>query len=245
MIVVVGSRHDPVASALCERWPSAGLCSAEDLGAPGWSWSYPETGHRTWQVGGRAVADAEVTGVFVRRSAVYPEELSHFHPEDRAFQAAELHAFLTFVLATSAARVVNPVFDGAFGEEAIGGERITAAARACGLEVAPFRVSPEGFVSQAREIVEVEVVADQAFGDLGPMDRKALAIAADTGIEWGVFRFDSDGRFVAATAGRPPGDAAADALGRRLATPREASHSPVVAPTPPETLSSRAGRSRS
>ena len=59
-------------------------------------------------------------GVFVRRSAVYPEEFPSTHPDDRGYLAAEAHAFLVFVLADDArAAVANPVADGALGDDAL------------------------------------------------------------------------------------------------------------------------------
>src|SRR6185295_2809071 len=109
MIVVVGSRHDPVATDLVALWPDAALCSAEDLVHQGWVWRLAQPASRKWIVDSKLVPDGEVSGVFIRRGNVYPEELKATHPEDRDFLASENHAFLTFVLATTSALVVNPV----------------------------------------------------------------------------------------------------------------------------------------
>ena len=117
-----------MAVALVESWPAAALCSAEDLTRPGWVWRSPPSGGARWVVDGRLIADDDVTGVFVRRSTVYPEELLSTHADDRAYLAAEAHAFLVFVLATTRALVANPVGDGSLGEESVRAERWIAAA---------------------------------------------------------------------------------------------------------------------
>jgi hypothetical protein len=113
VVVVVGSRHDPVATELAGSW-KAQLCGADDLVAPGWSWP-AAGGPRTWLIEGVQVDDRDVSGVFVRRGTVYADELTAIHPDDRAYVAAEAHAFLSLVLASTSARVCNPVVDGAFG----------------------------------------------------------------------------------------------------------------------------------
>src|SRR5262245_66075685 len=109
MIVVVGSRHDSVATALVEAWPNAALCSAEDLTQLGWVWRPRSSRPSQWVIDSEIVADEDITGVFVRRSTVYPEEFLSTHPEDRSYLAAEAHAFLVFVLASTHAVVANPV----------------------------------------------------------------------------------------------------------------------------------------
>ena len=140
MIVVVGSEHDPVARALVSDWHGAALCSAGDMTTAGWSWSPTGTVDSRWVVGGRTVADTDVTGVFLRRAAFYAEEFAGTHPDDRAYVAAEAHAFLADVLASTCAVVCTPVGNGTFGDELLPPSRWMRAARAVGLDVAPVRV---------------------------------------------------------------------------------------------------------
>jgi hypothetical protein len=141
MIVVVGSRHDQVATRLVATWKSAALCSAEDLTRAGLAWEVQGRARRTWVVDGALVDDADVTGVFLRRSAVYPEELTSTHSDDRVYLAAEAHAFLVFVLASTRATVVNPVVDGGFGEEALRHERTVQAAAEGRIAIAPLTLA--------------------------------------------------------------------------------------------------------
>jgi hypothetical protein len=217
VIVLVGSRHDRVSQELTARWSNAVLCSAEDLVAPGWVWGNHDPVARTWVASGQQIPDAQVSGVFVRRSAVYPEELTPVHPEDRAFLAAETQAFLTFVLATTAARVVNPVVDGAFGEEALRLERYGDAAARAGSAFRPIRVTTERTRRTRYAVSEVEVVGQEAFGrSSARVQQRALRLAATLGLLWAVVLFDSRSRLVTLTAARAPTEAAADALGRLL-----------------------------
>ncbi|HEX8853548.1 MAG TPA: hypothetical protein VF754_08680 [Pyrinomonadaceae bacterium] len=217
MIVVVGSRHDAVSSMLVERWPHAALCSAEDLVRPGWVWHHARPGQRTWIIDARPVRDEDVTGIFIRRSSVYAEEMLTTHPADRAFLASECHAFLTFILATTSARVVNPVSDGAFGEEALRPERWTTAASETGIAVRPVRVTSQARRRRGLRTTEVEVVGGEVFGELPArvLDR-VRSMAERLRMVWGTLLFDARHRLINVTAMRPPSDAAAVSLGRFL-----------------------------
>ncbi len=167
MIVVLASRHDEVAADLVARWPAAALCSAEDLIQRGWAWPATAKGSAaTWVIGGKIVPDEHVTGVFVRRSTVYAEELTRTHPDDRAYLAAETHAFLAYVLSSTAARVVNPVDEGgAYGEAALRPERWMQAAVEAGVALAPLRVRSSGRQHAPVRATSFEVVGEQVLGN--------------------------------------------------------------------------------
>lgn len=221
MIVVLGSSHDAVAMDLVALWPQAVLCSAEDLVSAGWVWRREQPASRIWVVNRRQIPDEEVTGVFVRRSSVYPEELITTHPEDRVFLAAEIHAFLVFVLASTFARVVNPISDGAFGEEALRAHRWSALALQLGISIRPLRVTNEPHRPIRFRTLTVEVVGDEVFGEAPSRLREsALRLAQALGLGWGVFVFDTRQRLVTITAARQPSNSAAAALGRFLETKR-------------------------
>jgi len=221
MIVVVGSRHDPVAAELVSCWPNAALCSAEDLLLPGWVWrrSRPASWH--WIIDARRVRDRDVSGVFLRRSAVYAQELTGIHPADRVFLAAEAHAFLSSVLAWTHARVVNPVVDGAFGEEALRPERVFDTASRLGIPLAPLRLSSETRRRTQAPTKAIEVVAGEVFGDAPHrVLERARSLVQTLQLDWAVTLFDGRHRLLALTASRRPGAAAVGALGRMLAAGR-------------------------
>ena len=215
MILVVGSSHDSVATDLVALWPQAALCSAEDLVSPGWVWRQPAA--KTWIVDRKQISDDHVTGVFVRRASVYAEELMSTHPDDRAYLASEIHAFLVFVLASTSARVVNPINEGAFGEAALRPYRWTQLALQLGISLRPLRVTSESRRPIRYRTFTVEVVGDEVFGDAPASVRdSARCLAHALEIGWGVFVFDSRKRLVTVTTARRPSDTAAAALGRLL-----------------------------
>jgi hypothetical protein len=217
MIVVVGSRHDRVATDLVGLWSRAALCSAEDFVSPGWIWRHGQSAPKTWIVDAGPVRDEEVTGIFLRRSTIYAEELASTHPADRAFLASEVHGFLTFVLATTSARVVNPVCDGAYGEEALRPERWSPVATELGISVRPLRVTSEPRRQNRYRTHEVEVVGAEVFGDApARVLEGARHLVGALGLGWGRLLFDSRQRLVTITGASRPSEAAAAALGRLL-----------------------------
>lgn len=221
MIVVVGSSHDSVATDLVALWPQAALCSAEDLVSPGWVWRHGQPASRTWIVDGKQISDDQVTGVFVNRASVYAEELLTTHPDDRAFLASEVHAFLVFVLASTSARVVNPVNEGAFGESALRPHRWTQLALQLGIALRPLRVTSDPRRPTRYRTFTVEVAGDEVFGDAPrSLHESARRLAAALEIGWGVFVFDSRKRLVTVTTARRPSEVAAAALGRLLEAKR-------------------------
>lgn len=217
MIIVLGSAHDPVARSMIDTFTDAHLCSAEDLCSPGWVWPIDHMRDPVWVVEGRPVPDETVSGVFVRRTCVYPEELMGTHPDDREYLAAECSAFLSFVLARTGARVVNPVIDGAFGEEALRLERWMPAARSVGQAVAPLRFHDGEVEEIARSAIVVDVVDGEAFGDLDVALLQRLALMArKIGVDYGNFVVDPADRLLSVSTAAAPGDRAAARLGRLL-----------------------------
>jgi hypothetical protein len=216
VIVVAGSRHDPVAVDLVNRWSGAALCSAEDLVQPGWIWSSEAGGPpSTWVVDGRIVPDDQVTGVFVRRTTVYPGELAGTQPEDRSYLASELHAFLAHVLQATGAVVVNPVDDGAtFGEASLRPEHWMAVAAGEGVAVAPLRVRSDRRPRPAEATHLVEVVDGEALGE-APTALAGASVAVCTALDlrWAVTGFDRRERLTALTTNRAP---SAEAVTRLL-----------------------------
>ena len=220
MIVVVGSRHDNVSRSIVEALPSAALCSAEDLTRPGWIWALSSPEANRWVVDGKVVDDSEVTGVLVRRSCVYPEELVATHRDDREYLAAESTAFLVFVLSQTGARVANPVADGALGDDAVRPERWMPAAAGLGVRPAPLRLKAGGAVRLPAATTTAQVVGREAFGDVPPRLREAaVELAAALHLLYAAFVFDRRRRLVAVSSVQPPSEAAlaglASALGRR------------------------------
>ena len=219
MIVVVGSRHDPVAVELVRQWPGAALCGADDLMGSGWRWPArvcSGSDERRWVVNGDVVLDAEVTGVYVRRSAVYPDELTSTHSDDRAYLASEATAFLVYVLATTGAVVVNPVGDGTLVAPALRPELWMRVAAGLGVPVSPLRlssdVSPPPGGSESEPTSLVEVVAGEAL-TTGYLASASVAVVGALGLQWAAVRFDRSGHLCGLTSSSAPSTEAADRLG--------------------------------
>ena len=225
MIVVLASRHDKVAADLVAHWPAAALCSAEDLTRRGWVWPAAANGNdATWVIGGEVVPDERVTGVFVRRSTVYAEELTRTHPDDRTYLASETQAFLAYVLSRTAARVVNPVDDGgAYGEAALRPERWMQAAAEVGVAAAPLRVRSAGRQHAPDLATSFEIVGEQVLGDSSlKVARAALEVSRCLGLCWAVASFDKRGRLSTITTSPAPSPQAAAALAGILTCKRRA-----------------------
>ena len=217
MIVVLGSRFDSVADSLVRALPAAALCSAEDLTSPGWTWPLAAVGASRWVIQGKVVDDREVTGVLVRRTWVYPEEFAQTHPDDREYLAAETLAFLTFVLARTGARVINPVQDGAIGEEIFRIERWLPAAIDAGLEPRPLRVSARPEAAALDSAFAIEVVGGDAFGSpSSDLTTKSVDFVRRLGLAYAVLVFDAEQRLAAISAASCPSTAALPALATLL-----------------------------
>lgn len=212
MIVVLGSCHDPVARHLVSAWPNAALCSAEDLTRSGWVLSSDDAATPRWVIDGTCVADSEITGVFIRRSTVYPEELLTTHPADRGYLAAETHAFLIAMLCASRALVANPVRDGGMGDDTLRPERWIAAALDLNLPIAPLRVA-EPRRQSLRQTRSVEVVRDEVHASLPLKTKRGLVqLVRMLDLHWASVLLDRRNRLVGLTTALPPSDRAISSL---------------------------------
>ena len=112
MLVVVAGRHDATARAFAERHAAVGaaLLTPDDLSRPGWRFALGADGPRpdgTAVVAGRIVENGAIRGVLTRLPRVDETELPEIVPEDRAYVAAEMTAFLLAWLAALPCPVLN------------------------------------------------------------------------------------------------------------------------------------------
>ncbi|BCL34255.1 hypothetical protein [Nostoc sp. MS1] len=109
MLVIVASRHDKAAEALAVSWAAhdATLLTAEDLSVAGWRHYLSSSVDSTVVVGGQAIATAKITGVLIRLPYLPEQELLHIVPEDRAYVATEMNAFLVSWLSGLQCPVLN------------------------------------------------------------------------------------------------------------------------------------------
>ncbi|HEY6344002.1 MAG TPA: hypothetical protein VIY49_21105 [Bryobacteraceae bacterium] len=109
MIVVVASSYDAYALSIVAHWQSgySTMLTAEDLCSPGWSISVPRSGRGAAVIGGRIVRPDQISGILTLRPRVFAPELRAIHPDDRAYVAAELNAFLLEWLMAQSCPVLN------------------------------------------------------------------------------------------------------------------------------------------
>ena len=116
MLVVVASRYDEIARSLVDCWAKQGakLLTCDDLSVVGWRHSLRGVGgdsspllDSTAVVDGQVVGVEEISGVLIRLPYVFEQELLHIVPDDRAYVAAEMQAFLISWLSRLKCPVLN------------------------------------------------------------------------------------------------------------------------------------------
>jgi hypothetical protein len=108
VIVVVASCYDAHAQSIVAHWESyAMMLTAEDLCKAGWSVSVPRNRRGAAVIGGRTVRPNQISGILTLRPGVLAPELRTIHPDDRAYVAAELNAFLLEWLMAQSCPVLN------------------------------------------------------------------------------------------------------------------------------------------
>lgn len=140
MLVVLASRGDAAARALCERAPpgTAHLLSWRDLSTSGWRYYGDlDDGEDAGVIGGRPITNGEITAVVTRCPSVPPHELGHIVPADRTYVAAEMTALLVAWLTRLRCPVLNRPRDGCLCGPRWPPERWTMLASSLGLRAVP------------------------------------------------------------------------------------------------------------
>lgn len=109
MLVVVCSEQDDAAHSLVTTWTvgDALRLTPGDLSTAGWRIRVPDDGAATAVISGRRIPVKDITAVLIRCPAVYPSDLLHIAPQERAFVAGEMTAFLAGWLIGLRCRVMN------------------------------------------------------------------------------------------------------------------------------------------
>ena len=177
MLLVVGGAQDTELRAAIDRLGPgrAVLLSAADLSTPGWKLSpqNPDSGEVV--ASGAPLAVAAIGAVLVRRQAVYQQELTHVHPDDRAYAAAEMTALLAWWLRALKVPVLNRPSNSVLCGPAWREEQWRLFATRQGLAAASAARSSDLLTETSVAAWSVSVVGPQAFGD-APHAQKAAAI---------------------------------------------------------------------
>jgi hypothetical protein len=189
MILLVADEFDPHARWLAERWTSydARLLSPADLSRPGWYFQPGCPGAWSAVADGR-VCDAQtpLNGVLNMLPGVTEEQLVHIVPEDQAYVAQEMNAFLLSWESELVCPVLNrPTPNCLIGPNFSLEEWILLAARV-GLPVKPLSRSSNAGSRGSRKAT---VVGEHVFCESEELRSFARPLARAANTDIGVFYF--------------------------------------------------------
>jgi hypothetical protein len=198
MLVIVASRYDSEAQALASRWGDhdAHVLSCQDLSVAGWRTCLPDRGASAAVIGGRVVSDGKITGVLTLLPCVMTQELPHIVPEDRAYVAAEMMAFLVSWLHGLTSPVLNRPTPVCLMGPNWRQEQWVHAAAQIGIPIHPIcrrsglntALSVE---AAAVSPVTITVVGDRWFGEAdGLLAKHARRLAVTAGLDLLTVHFD-------------------------------------------------------
>lgn len=144
MLIILASRHDTAAQQLAARWQATGTQDAQvltcaDMSVDGWRYYVQAPRSSTIVVGGRELAQGEISGVLTRLPCIYAEELAVIAPADRTYVATEMTAFLTCWLTSLTCPVLNPPTASSLAGPGWRHEQWVHVAARLGLNVRPIR----------------------------------------------------------------------------------------------------------
>jgi hypothetical protein len=169
VILVLAPAGDPGAAALvAELGPArASALSCVDLAASRSCLCHPDVGASTLTVAGACVAVGDISAVVNVLPAVVPAELTCYDAEEREYQAAELHAWLAFLLSALRCPVVNRPSSLSLTGPVLNPLGWMHRARACGLPLAGMAVcsddpTPATTVPESRRVTVTWVLGGTA-----------------------------------------------------------------------------------
>lgn len=171
MILVVASRVDDVAERLLSALPDdAALLTSVDLSQPAWS-VRPREASSSFVAGGQKLESARVRGVVGMLPSIFEQELVDIAPDDRAYVAAEMTAFLVYWLSTLDCPKLNRPTAGCLSGPNWRPERWVVEAAGAGLKVEPLRRGTRTPDVPGSQVTRGSVASSQAAG------RRAASIA--------------------------------------------------------------------
>ena len=202
VLVAAGGASAPSAAALAPL--EAAVVSLEELAAGPGTLFDPGFERSELTVAGRRVGVGELTGVVNLVPAVPPELLTFYDEEERDYQAAELHAWLTFFLSSLRCRVVNRPTPVSLTGPALTFLSWARLARASGIATAPLTVDSHDVRAALREPVpdgdDVVSVGGRVVTPGSASDAAALRLAEATGVTYLRAWFDGDSRLLGASS---------------------------------------------
>ena len=192
MILVLASIIDEAAADFTRELAShtaASLVTCADLASAPLNLCHPNFDASTITVSGECVSVGRLAGVVNLLPVVLPDEIIFYNEAEREYQAAEMHALLTFFLSSLACPVINratamsltgPFFN-PFGWRQL--------AHSLGMTVARIEMRSDAFVNPfalpvANELVEVTCLGERVIVPSNTVaDEQTLALAQGGGVE--------------------------------------------------------------
>ncbi|HKS54555.1 MAG TPA: hypothetical protein VJS12_04680 [Steroidobacteraceae bacterium] len=158
MLIVIASELDEVAEREVTSWPrgEAVLMRPQDLCSRGWHVEVGHSDEATFVAHGQSLPASSVRGVVNLLPFINERELVTIEPGDRRYVAAELTAFLFFVLSEMRCPMVNrPTINNLAGCDWRMQEWI-ACGRRCGIPLIDYR--ERDVAIEARDIKRISVL---------------------------------------------------------------------------------------
>jgi hypothetical protein len=203
MLVILASRWDTVASAVAARWGPhrpVGIMTPQDLSVRGWRQQpgATDTGMEAAVVQRELIPQKEITGVLTRLQWVTDGEVIDLALHDRAYAAAEMHAFLLSWLSRLKCPVLNPPTPTCLSGPYWRAEQWTHAAARAGIPVHAIRrdtqADPMASTPLPAASHVVTVIGRRAFGTTDPVLLDyARRLAEIAGVALLSVRFSDDG----------------------------------------------------
>jgi hypothetical protein len=207
MLLIVGGSNDAEARSAVAHLNArpgprrAALLDAVDLSRQGWRLLTKNPRAGSIVADGKVMPVGDVTGVLVRRLAVYPEELQHVHPDDRAYVASEMTALLAWWLRVVPVPVLNRPAGGVLCGPARRPEQWRVAARDLGFPVARLRREAARPPIMPAIHTEIVVVGEEIVGEAPQAQADCvLALSRDASVALLYAGFDEFGSLVMAHA---------------------------------------------
>ena len=202
MIVIVANRWDQTPGTFASRWAShdVGVLTAQDLSVAGWHQRLSGMDGGTAVAQRKLVPQREITGVLTLLPCVVEEELVDIVPEDRAYVAAEMTAFLLFWLSRLKCPVLNRPTPTCLSGPYWRPEKWVRVAAYAGIPVQPVRrlAAPSGSIAGEEPLpsaTTLTIIGTRIFGEAEPgLQRQARCLAELAGVELLAVRFSSPER---------------------------------------------------
>jgi hypothetical protein len=171
MLLIIGGGNDAEARSAVAHLNArpgprrAALLDAADLSSEGWRLLAKDPRGGSIVADGEVLPVCDVTGVLVRRLAVYPEELQHVHADDRAYVASEMTALLAWWLRVVPVPVLNRPAGGVLCGPGWRPEQFRVGARSLGFPVARLRRETIQLPILPAIHTEIVAVGDEIIGE--------------------------------------------------------------------------------